>query len=543
MVALRHEHGPKSRWSGGKILLRLKHVILWTALALAFCRAAAAEPASVLRVAMHADLRAIDPIWSTAYITRNHGYMVYDTLFAMDGRGEIRPQMVERYEVSGDGLTYAFTLREGLLWHDGQKVTAEDCIASIRRWGARDTLGQKVMTFIDTMTATGDSSFTIVLKEPTGLLVYALGKPSSAVPFMMPKRIAETPPTQQISETIGSGPFVFQRQEWKPGNKAVYQRFDRYRPRSEPASGLAGGKVVHFDRIEWVALADQQQAVNALLAGEIDILEAVPHDQLPLVQNDPAVRMWNASALGNQYSLRPNHLHKPFNDPKIRHALWHALNQEDFLQATVGNPEFYWTCRSIFVCPSRLATEAGMDGLLNGNARKARELLKEAGYDGTPVVLLHATDVMSLANLAPVAKSLLERAGFVVDMQSMDWATLVSRLQKREAPGTGGWSAYATSWNSADVLDPVMSGFLNSRCERAMIGWPCDPEMERLRDAFARETDPAKQKDLAAAVQRRAIEWTPVVPLGQWRNQMATRKTIDGIVEAPVTVMWGIRRQ
>lgn len=260
---------------------------------------------SVLRVAMHADLRAIDPVWSTAYITRNHGYMIYDTLFAMNEQGEIKPQMVDGYDVSADGLTYSFTLREGLLWHDGQPVTAEDCVASIRRWGMRDTMGQTVMTFVEDMAATGSKTFTIRLKQKTGLLIYALGKPSSAVPFMMPKRIAETPHTVQITEAIGSGPFMFRRDEWKPGDRAVYVKFDRYVPRPEPASSLAGGKVARFDRIEWVVLADQQQTVNALLAGEIDMIEGVSHDLIPLVRDAPGVTMWASNPIGNQFSFRP----------------------------------------------------------------------------------------------------------------------------------------------------------------------------------------------------------------------------------------------
>ena len=233
---------------------------------------------------MHSDLKIVDPIWTTAYITRNHGYMVYDTLFAMDEKGEIKPQMVDKYDVSADKLTYTFTLRDGLAWHDGAPVTAEDCVASIKRWAAKDALGQKVMTFVDTITVGDAKTFTVKLKEQTGLLIFALGKPSSNVPFMMPKRVAETDPNTQISDFTGSGPFVFKRDEWKPGDKAVYVKFDKYKPRSEPASGLAGGKVVKVDRVEWLAISDQQQAVNALLAGEIDYIEAPSHDLLPLVK-------------------------------------------------------------------------------------------------------------------------------------------------------------------------------------------------------------------------------------------------------------------
>src|SRR6185295_7060437 len=261
----------------------------WTGLLAAAALAAtvgAASAQKTLKVVMHSDLKIVDPIWTTAYITRNHGYMVYDTLFAMDEKGEIKPQMVEKYTESADKLSFVFTLRDGLLWHDGAPVTSEDCIASIKRWAARDATGQKLMTFVDTMTAQDAKTFTIKLKEPTGLLIFGLGKPSSNVPFMMPKRVADTDPNTQISDFTGSGPFVFKREEWKPGDKAVYVKFDKYKPRSEPASGFAGGKVANVDRVEWRAISDHQQAINALLAGEIDFIEAPPHDLLPLAISD-----------------------------------------------------------------------------------------------------------------------------------------------------------------------------------------------------------------------------------------------------------------
>jgi peptide/nickel transport system substrate-binding protein len=496
-----------------------------------------------LKAVMHSDLKIVDPIWTTAYITRNHGYMVYDTLFAMDEKGEIKPQMVEKYDESADKLTYTFTLRDGLLWHDGKPVTAEDCIASIKRWGAKDALGQKLMTFVDSMTASGEKSFTIKLKEPTGLLIFGLGKPSSVVPFMMPKRIAETDPNTQISEFIGSGPFVFKTDEWKPGDKTVYVKFDKYKPRAEPASGLSGGKVVKVDRVEWRAISDHQQAINALLAGEIDYMEAPTHDLLPLVKDNADIKLWDWNPLGNQYTFRPNHLHKPFDNPKVRQALWYAFNQKDFLEAVIGNPQYYKVCKSMFVCGTALASDKGMQGLLESNFQKARDLLKEANYDGTPVVLMHSTDLYVLTNLAPVAKSLMERAGFKVDMQSMDWQTVVARRAKKEAPGQGGWNAFLTSWVSADILNPVMTGFINAGCDKAMFGWPCDQEMEKLRDQFARETDPAKQKAIAEAVQVRNTEITTHLFLGQWYQPGAGRKNVTGILTAPAPVFWNVEKK
>jgi len=301
--------------------------------------------------------------------------------------------------------------------------------------------------------------------------------------------------------------------------------------------------VVKVDRVEWLAISDQQQAVNALLAGEIDYIEAPKHDLLPLLKADTNIKLVDYNPLGNQYTFRPNHLHPPFNNPKIRQALWYAFNQKDFLQAVIGDPAYYKTCKAMFVCGSTNASERGMDGLLESNFQKARDLLKEAGYDGTPVVLMHSTDLDVLTNLAPVAKSLMEKAGLKVDMQSMDWQTLVARRAKKDPPNAGGWSAFMTSWVSADILNPVMAGFANASCDKAMFGWPCDAEMEKLRDQYARETDPAKQKDIAAAAQVRNTEVTTHLFLGQWYQPIAARKNIYGIPTAPVPVFWNVEKK
>ena len=505
--------------------------------------AAVTSPAlaqTTLRVVMHSDLKILDPIWTTAYIVRNHGYMIYDVLLAQDEKGEIKPQMVEKYEAAADGKGYTFTLRDGLEWHDGQPVTSEDCIASIKRWAAKDSLGQKMMTFVDSISAVDAKTFTIKLKEPTGLVLLGLSKPSSNVPFMMPKRVAETDPSKQIEDFVGSGPFVFKKDEWKPGDKTVYVKFDKYKPRSEPASGMAGGKVVKVDRVEWRAISDAQQAVNALSKGELDMVEQPSHDLLGTLKKDPNVSVIISPPLKGQYVFRPNHIHKPFDNPKIRQALWYAFNQEDFLMATIGDPEYIKECKALFICGTPFASTKGMDGLLTSNVKKAQELLKEAGYDGTPVVLMHSTDLKVLTNLAPVAKSLMEKAGFKVDMQSMDWQSVVARRAKKDAPNAGGWNAFLTAWVAADVMNPVSTAYLNSSCDKALFGWPCDAELEKLRDDFARETDPAKQKAIAEAVQLRAIETTPEIPVGEYVQPVAMRKNVKGFVTAPAPVFWNI---
>src|SRR5438105_10125505 len=518
--------------------LRRVVAVLAALAALALVGPATAE--TTLRVVMHSDLKIVDPIWTTAYIVRNHGYMIYDTLFAMDAKGEIKPQMVDKYEVSKDQLTYTLTLRDGLSWHDGKPVTTEDCVASIKRWSAKDSMGQKLMGFVKDIQIVNAKTFKIVLNEPTGLVLGALGKPSSNVPFMMPKRVAETDPNTQISDFTGSGPFVFKKDEWRPGDKTVYVKFDKYKPRSEPVSALSGGKVVKVDRVEWRAISDAQQAVNALSKSEIDFVEQPSHDLLGTLKKDPNVSVVISPFLKAQYVFRPNHIHKPFDNPKIRQALWYAFNQEDFLMATIGDEEYIKECKALFICGTPFASTKGMDGLLTSNAKKAQELLKEAGYDGTPVVLMHSTDLKALTNLAPVAKSLMEKAGFKVDMQSMDWQTLVARRTKKDPPNAGGWNAFLTAWVTADVMNPAMVGFLNAGCDKALFGWPCDPEIEKLRDAFARALDPAKQKEIAEAIQVRSIEVTPEIPVGEYVQPVAMRKNVKGFIIAPVPVFWNI---
>ena len=498
---------------------------------------------TTIRAVMHSDLKILDPIWTTAYITRNHGYLIYDTLFALNINQQPQPQMVDTWQVSADKLTYTFTLRDGLKWHDGAPVTSEDCIASIKRWGARDAVGQKLIASVQGFGVVDPRTFKLILKEPYGLVILSLAKPSSNVPFMMPKRVADTPPSEQISDYTGSGPFIFKRDEWKPGEKAVYVRNSHYRPRSEAPSWMSGAKVVNIDRLEWIAIPDSQTAVNALLAGEVDMVEDPSLDLLPVLRSDTNVGLIDINMLGNQFVFRFNSLQPPFDKPKARQAAFAAFNQQDFLQAQIGDPQYYKTCTALFICGTTFATDKGTAPYLRSDFALSKKLLHEAGYDGTPVLLMHSTDLQVLSNLAPVAKSLLERGGFKVNMVDMDWQSLVARRAKKVPAGEGGWSAFLTSWVAADVLNPISTAFLAANCEAAAPGWPCDPQMEQLRDAFAREPDLEKEKQIAADVQARAIEIGTHVWVGQWNKPIAYRKDrIDGWIVAPVPLFWNLTK-
>jgi len=375
-------------------------------------------------------------------------------------------------------------------------------------------------------------------------MLEALAKPSVVTPFITPKKMAESSAFTQSDSTIGSGPFIFKKEEWKPGEKLVFVKNPKYKPRSEPASGLAGGKMVDLDRVEWVWIPDAETQLNALLKGEIDMIESVDYDHLPVLEKNKDIHLIKGRS-SNQYVFRMNWLQPPFNNVKIRQAAAMALSQEEFLQANIGDKRFYRVCKAMFTCDTPLATTAGMDGLIEGNSAKAREMLKEAGYDGTVVVMPQPTDLGVIKQLAPVAKQQLERAGFKVEVQPMDWQSMVSRLISNKGPtSSGGWSAFGTSWAQVDILDPLMTPNLAATCEKARSGWPCDEGMEKLRDKFVSATTEDEKKAVAAEVQRYAMQIVTHVPLGEWYAVSAVRANVSTrAIPAQVTSFWGVSKK
>ena len=513
-----------------------------SALALLATLLSAAADAKTITAVMHSDLRIIDPGFTTAYITRDHGYMVYDTLLATDSSFKIQPQMAN-WKVSDDKLTYTFTLRDGLKWHDGAPVTAEDCVASLKRWGKNDGMGQKLMDFTASIEATDPKTITLKLKEPYGLVLESIGKPSSVVPFMMPKRIAETPADKAISEQIGSGPFKFVQAEFQPGVKAVYEKNKDYVPRKEAPSWASGGKVVKVDRVEWITMADAQTAVNALQSGDIDFMENPSWDILPVLAANKEIKIEALDKLGFQTVGRMNFLYSPFDNVKVRRAALMAMNQKNVLDALVGNPEYYKTCGAIFMCDTPLATDVGSEPVVKGNGMaEAKKLLAESGYDGTPVVIMAPGDVVTLKAQPIVAAQLLREAGFKVDVQATDWQTVVIRRASQKPPKEGGWNMFFTNWAAADVVNPIASLPVNGKGKNGgWFGWPEDAKLESLRDAYARSVSPDEQKKIAAEIQALVYDQVIYIPLGQYMAPSAWRKSLTGVLGGPATpVFWNI---
>jgi peptide/nickel transport system substrate-binding protein len=501
-------------------------------------RAHAQKRGGVLRFVPHADLKILDPIWTTAYITRNHGYMIYDTLFALDANLQLRPQMIDKFTVSRDNMKYSFTLRDGLKFHDGQPVTAEDCVASIKRWGARDALGRLLMAAVGKLAASDRKTFALELEQPFGLVLDALGKPSASPAFIMPARVAATDPNEQIKESIGSGPYRFVKDEWQPGNRVVYVRNPDYVPRAETPSGAAGAKRALVDRVEWRYIPDAATVSAALEAGEVDYWENPPLDFVPRLEKNPNIAALVTDPRGSQGILRPNHLHPPFNNKKARQALLHMVDQTTYLQATIGNAQYYKICPAVFMCggmPYESTLAAPKPGL-----ERARQLLRESGYDGRPIVVLDPSDSPFAHAPALVTAERLKMIGAAVDLQSMDWSTMVSRRVNKGAVGQGGWNIFHTWATAFDVMTPVVAAVLGGAGEKSWFGWPTNEPMEKLRAEFTRQPDPAKRKQLAEQVQQLAYDDVPYVPWGQFVIPGVFRKNVQGVLQFGATLLWNI---
>jgi peptide/nickel transport system substrate-binding protein len=513
-------------------------------LGLAAMTAAAAQPADtrVLRIVPFADLQVIDPINTTAGNVQSHALHVYDFLFGRDAEERPQPQMVDTWSMSADGLTWRFRLRSGLAFHDGAPVTAEDVIASLRRWGARDPYGRQLMAITEAMTADDAASFTWVLRQPYALMLEALSKSTSNVPAVMPKRVAETDPFRNITDATGSGPFIFVREEWVPGSRVVYRRNPNYVPRSEPASGTAGGKVAKVDRIEWRIIADPQSAVFALVNGEVDFLENPPVDLHPDLKAR-GIPLLRTNVLGFQGMLRPNHLHPPFNDVRARRALLYLMDQEDYLRAMFGEPESWRICRAFFNCGTQFASDAGAEPTFGKDKARARALMAEAGYNGEPIVLLHPTDIAFLSAATQVLAQDLRSIGVNVQMLSMDFATMAQRRANRNPPAQGGWHLGMTWWNAAGSADPVGNVPMQASCERAWPGWPCDAAHQELIDTFGRSRTAQERLANAVRVQESAYRFVPYVPFGQWFQPVAHSPRLRGLLPVPgVMAFWNVEK-
>ena len=513
------------------------------ALTLARGRVVAQTGQKVLRVVPQAEPQSFDPVFTQVNNVSMHGAMIYDQLFGWDDRMNVQPQMVDDWKVSDDRLLYTFTLRSKLKFHDGGDVTTRDVIASLKRMFVRDAQNQLLANLIDEYQRIDDRAFSIRLKAPFAFTEFLLGGSNGVVGAIMREKDAMTDPFTPVKARIGSGPFRFIDAEYRPGARLVYEKFEGYVPRSEPASGFAGGKVVKVDRVEWVIIPDASVAFSALRSGEVDMLDAPPPDLLPVVANDPNIVIGEVWPLESYAVLRFNSLHPPFNNLKARQAVAHAFSQVDYMSAAYGDPKLWHECYAYWVCGSPNGTEVGSEPYRKPDLERARQLVRESGYDGTPVVLIGGSDIPAYQRLSLVTVDLLQSIGFKVDLQLTDWGSVATRRQKKDPPAQGGWNVFHTSANGAQLASPLTSPSTITTCDgKNFPGWPCDQVEEDMRLRYIREPDAAKRAALLEDMHRRLWEVVPYLPLGQFVQPFLWRSNISGVLRSNVLAFWNISK-
>lgn len=502
--------------------------------AAALVRPREARAARTMTVVLESEVTILDPHFTTAAITRTFGLHVFDTLFAMNEKGEIKPQMVGDYEGSADGLTWTFTLRDGLKWHDGAPVTAEDCVASLRRWSVRDPLGKMLMADTAELAAVDARRFRIVLKQPFPLLLEVLGKPNAPLPVMMPARLAATPPDQRIPEPIGAGPFRFLKDQWRPGNAMVLERNPDYVPRREAPDFLSGGKDVKIDQLTLRVMPDQSTGANALMQGEIDYMQYLPFDMLPLLEKDRGVKLMGLGGIHQfQGNFRLNHAAPPFDNPAVRKVLWKLVDQDATLTA-IGVPERYRApaCRSFWMCGTPLASDAGSSGA-KVDLAAARAELKASGYKGEPVIVLEVAGSISQTASRVLVQNMKD-VGFVVEQQPRDWPTVLARRGKKE-----GWSMFPVYSNGTDMYSPLTHFYIAATCND-FPGWSCDNRIPDLLKAFTRASTLEARRKIADDIQVAAYELVPAVMWGQFTIPAGYRASLKNLIQSSYPMFWQV---
>jgi peptide/nickel transport system substrate-binding protein len=513
-------------------------------IALAAPMVARAASQRVLKFIPQSDLAILDPVWTSATVTRNHAYLIFDTLFAQDSNFRARPQMVAGYTTENDGKLWKLMLRDGLQFHDGTPVLARDCVASIQRWAKRDGFGQVLARATDEVSASDDRTIVFRLRSPFVLLPEALGKTSPNILPIMPERLAGTDPFKPVTEMVGSGPYRFLADEHIAGARAAYARFDAYRPcESGTPDWVAGPKRAWFDRIEWNVIPDAATAAATIKSGEADWWEVADFDLIDLLRRDPSLSVFAIYTTGNVAFLRLNQVIPPFDNPAIRRALLGAVDQSAFMQAVAGADRGAWRADVGFFTPrTSMASDIDMDALLaTRDYGRVREDVRRAGYQGERVPVLIPADFSNYNALAVVAADMLQKSGFNVDAQTTDWGTVLQRRTSKAPVAQGGWCAFCSSFAGVDMATPATNLPLRSSAADAWFGWPNSPKIEALRDRWFAAPDVTNQQRIAREIQVQAFIDVPYLPLGQYFQQTVQQKTLTGTLSG-LPIFWNVRR-
>jgi peptide/nickel transport system substrate-binding protein len=509
---------------------------------LSFPQIARAEARKTITFVPHADLASFDPVWTTADVTRNFSLAVYDTVYGYDAEFKAQPQMVEGHTTERDGRQWDLSLRAGLRFHDGSPVLARDCVATISRWAKRYPMGQALLARTDELTAVSDKAIRFRLKKPFPHLPDALSEPYCSI---MPERLAQTDAFAQIQEPVGSGPFKFVAPERIPGQRLVLDKNPDYLPRtSGKPSFSAGPKVVHVDRVVWNFVQDSSTAAAALTRGEVDWWENPTIDLLPQLKRNKDIVITVKDRTGRIGCLRFNQLFPPFDNAAVRRVVLSAIDQKEVMIAVAGaEPSLIKTDVGLFVPGTLMASTVGVE-ITRGpqNLDKVKKDLTSAGYNGERVVVLAPSTIPSIFAEAQVATDVLQRIGMNIDLQMLEWGSVVARRASRASPDKGGWNIFYTQLSGMGNISPGPDIAIRASGADAWFGWPDDPKMEELRQAWFDAPDVEAQQNICREMQEEFWRNPSYVPLGMYDAPTSYRSYLQDVPEG-WPQFYGVRRE
>lgn len=496
-----------------KLTMKLMIVMLFAMLVATTPLHASQQPVTggVLKVAIDSDPPTLDIHATRATLSVFVGGNMYEGLYAFTQKGEIKPMLAaDMPAVSEDKLTYTIPLRQDILFHNNKPMTAEDVVASLNRWGGLASYGKQLFKHIDSVTAKDQFTVAIQLKEQWGTLMNSLAMLLGG-PVIIPEEIAVKYPSKPAAEYIGTGPYMFA--EWRPNDHITLKRFDGYKALSTKSDGYTGKKIAYLDEIIFYGISEEPVRVNGVEGGEYDFADFVPTDEYERLKEVDTLqtyisppRAWFVFVLNTKFG--------PTKNKKIRQAMLATLDVNGDMAAGYGDSVFWRVDPSLALKEQVWHSTAGASSYNQNNIEKAKQLLKEAGYKGEKIVWMAGPLEY---NLSAAAKANMAKAGLNIDLQSMEWATLLSRRKNPEL-----WSMFSSGFTAK--ADPSLTTAMNLKYG---AGWD-NPEAEKLFSSFCQETEFDKRYELLSEFQRLVYEDVPYIKVGDYKNLRISSKKVHG---------------
>ena len=477
----------------------------------------------VMKIALDAEPAGLDSMVSSATLTWTVSWHMYETLFTTGDKDEVIPMLASGYEVSEDGLNYLIPLRKGVKFHNGKEMTSQDVLASLNRWLKYSSTGKRMNKNIVSFEARDAYTVAFLLKEPDAVFIPSLSMPGGGA-IVMPSEIAEVAAEKPVTEYVGTGPYKFL--EWKPNRHIRFVRFDDYQSNGDSVNGYGGKKHAYVDELFYLFVPDKTVEAAGVEAGDFDYAYAVNTDEYERLQDTPGVqviasvpRAWLVFPLNNREGLCA--------DKKIRQAIQAALDMEPILLASRGHKDFWRMDPSLNQKETIWWSDKGSSLYNERNREKARNLLKEAGYDGTPLRFMASYE--GYYNAALVAKSQLEAIGMKVDLQKFEPATESSRRKDSKV-----WDATVTGFTKK--ADPSLNSFLNDNYP----GWWSNEEVDTLKKELSRETDFDKRYAVMERIQEIFYEDVPYIKIGDYATMRVLSDRVKGFTNKTDVFFWNV---